>query len=362
MRSLHLFAGGGGGLLADLILGHRPTVAVEIEPNARAVLEARRADGWFPDLVEIHDDITTFDATRWRGRVDLVAAGFPCQDISLAGKGRGLDGERSGLFFEAMRVVRDVRPRFVFLENSPAITVRGLGRVLGELAELGFDAEWTCLPASAVGAPHRRNRWWLLARMADADAGLGDDAHEAVCAGRDAVDGRGADGADADSRRREEQRQPQHRDEQRARGHESDRLRARGRGQGAAVADTCREQCEDHEAAISRTTTDDLPADADRAGRAQQRCAVAAPAARDVAECDRGQAKPGVGRGADGLAQWLDETRAGYWTGDWERGVPRVVDGEPGRVARLKQLGNGQVPQCAAAAFEILMQRLEDRT
>jgi DNA (cytosine-5)-methyltransferase 1 len=98
-----------------------------------------------------------------RGRVDLVFGGFPCQDISLAGRGAGLAGARSGLWFEMLRIIREVRPRVVFLENVAAITFRGLDAVLGSLAESGYDAEWLCLQASDVGATHRRDRWFCLA-------------------------------------------------------------------------------------------------------------------------------------------------------------------------------------------------------
>jgi DNA (cytosine-5)-methyltransferase 1 len=96
-------------------------------------------------------------------RVDVICGGFPCQDISYAGQGAGLDGERSGLFFEAVRVVRELRPRVVVLENVAALLTRGLDRVLGTLAEIGFDAEWHWLPAERLGAPHQRERCYVVA-------------------------------------------------------------------------------------------------------------------------------------------------------------------------------------------------------
>ena len=94
--------------------------------------------------------------------VDVICGGFPCQDISYAGHGAGLDGERSGLFYEAIRVVRELRPRVVVLENVAALLTRGLDRVLGTLAEIGYDAEWHCIPAAAVGAPHIRDRVFVI--------------------------------------------------------------------------------------------------------------------------------------------------------------------------------------------------------
>lgn len=94
---------------------------------------------------------------------DVWTGGFPCQDISVAGKGAGLDGERSGLYHEWFRLIRAVRPRVVVVENVPALLGRGMGRVLGDLASCGYDAEWDCIPASAFGAPHRRDRIWIVA-------------------------------------------------------------------------------------------------------------------------------------------------------------------------------------------------------
>ena len=95
--------------------------------------------------------------------VDVLCGGFPCQDISFAGAGAGIDGARSGLWSEYARLVGELRPRWVVVENVPALLGRGVGRVLGDLAEIGYDAEWDCLPASAFGAPHRRDRFWLVA-------------------------------------------------------------------------------------------------------------------------------------------------------------------------------------------------------
>lgn len=99
----------------------------------------------------------------WRGRVDVISAGFPCQDVSIAGTGKGLDGERSGLWRESARLVHEIRPRFVFVENSPALTFRGLDVILRDLAKMGYDAQWGVLGAVHAGAPHRRERLWLVA-------------------------------------------------------------------------------------------------------------------------------------------------------------------------------------------------------
>lgn len=95
--------------------------------------------------------------------VDLVAGGFPCQDISYAGRGAGLDGKRSGLWYEFARIIGEIRPRYVLVENVPALLARGIGNVLGSLASFGYDAEWDCIPAAAIGAPHRRDRIFIVA-------------------------------------------------------------------------------------------------------------------------------------------------------------------------------------------------------
>jgi DNA (cytosine-5)-methyltransferase 1 len=162
VNELHLFAGAGGGILAGHLLGRRCICAVEYNAYARSILVARQNDGTLPPF-PIWDDVRTFDGRPWRGVVDVVAGGFPCQDISIAGKGDGLDGERSGLWSEFKRVVREVRPSRVEVENSSMLTSRGLGRVLGDLAELGFHARWGVLGAAGVGAPHERDRLWISA-------------------------------------------------------------------------------------------------------------------------------------------------------------------------------------------------------
>jgi len=144
------------------------TVAyVEREPYAQAVLIKRMREGLL-DSAPIYDDVRTFDGSKYRGLVDIVFGGFPCQDISVAGKGAGIkEGTRSGLFYELMRVVGEIRPPFIFLENVPTITNRGLDVVLATLSEAGYDAKWITIRASDVGAPHRRERWFCLAYSND---------------------------------------------------------------------------------------------------------------------------------------------------------------------------------------------------
>ncbi|MCP4169956.1 MAG: DNA cytosine methyltransferase [Fuerstiella sp.] len=161
MNELALFAGAGGGILGGHLLGWRTICAVEQNHFAAAVLAMRQNDGILSPF-PIWDDVRTFDGKPWRGIADVVSGGFPCQDISVNGSGEGITGERSGLWCEMSRIIREVQPRFVFVENSPALTVRGLGSVLGDLAEMGFDAEWGCVSAAECGAPHKRDRIWIV--------------------------------------------------------------------------------------------------------------------------------------------------------------------------------------------------------
>jgi DNA (cytosine-5)-methyltransferase 1 len=165
MNELHLFAGAGGGILGGMLLGHTPVCAVEIEPYCRKVLLQRQRDGILPKF-PIWDDVCTFDGKPWRGLVDVVCGGFPCQDISAAGRGAGIEGERSGLWKEMARIIGEIRPRYVFIENSPLLRTRGLSVVLKDLAEMGYDARWGVLGAHHVGAPHKRQRVWIVAYSA----------------------------------------------------------------------------------------------------------------------------------------------------------------------------------------------------
>ena len=180
MNELALFAGAGGGILGGKLLGWRTVCAVEWDAYARDVLVARQNDGCL-DPFPIWDDIQTFDGRAWRGRVDVVSGGFPCQDISAAGKGAGIDGERSGMWGHMARIIGEVRPRFVFVENSPLLVGRGLARVLGDLAKMGYDARWGVLGAHHAGAPHKRDRIWVVAYAAQL-LGDGSDDHARVSA------------------------------------------------------------------------------------------------------------------------------------------------------------------------------------
>jgi len=203
---LDTFAGIGGFSLGFERTGHFETVAFcEIEAYPAGIL----ARHW-PE-VYIHDDITTLGYTRegdepddWmlydkeadheivRGPIDDISGGFPCQDLSLAGNQAGIEGEKSGLWGELFRLIRRARPKYAVLENVAALLSgdRGAwaGRVFGDLASIGYCAEWHCIPASSVGAPHRRDRVWIIAYP---DPGLGEESDEELPPGRDAIEPRG---------------------------------------------------------------------------------------------------------------------------------------------------------------------------
>lgn len=166
LRVLDLFSGIGGFSLALKRTGGFKTVAYcEIEPYCQAVLLDKMREGAL-DIAPICADVKLLDPGPWQGNVEIITAGFPCPDISFAGKNSGIDGERTGLWRPAFALIRDIRPRYVILENVAALLDRGLGVILGELARMGYDAEWRVLPACRFGAAHCRERVWIVA---DAD-------------------------------------------------------------------------------------------------------------------------------------------------------------------------------------------------
>lgn len=168
LYGLDLFSGIGGisEALKDYV---RPICYCENDPYAAGVLFSRMLDGAIPKA-PIFPDVRNLNKRILKADIDIIYGGFPCQDISVAGRGKGLGGEQSSLFFEVVRLVRELRPTFIFLENSPAITGRGLSEVTAKISAMGYDCRWTVLSAAETGAPHLRERWWLLA-YADSERG-----------------------------------------------------------------------------------------------------------------------------------------------------------------------------------------------
>ena len=161
LNGLSLFSGIGG---IDVALSEwvRPIAYCEIDPYCQGVLFSRMADESLSNS-PLWDDIRTLQGFPFIGSIDIIYGGFPCQGISVAGLGKGLADERSGLFFEIIRLCREIEPRFIFLENVPAITSRGGAEVVRQIASLGYDCRWCVISAASVGALHRRERWFLLA-------------------------------------------------------------------------------------------------------------------------------------------------------------------------------------------------------
>ncbi len=159
INGLSLFSGIGG---IDVALSEyvQPIAYCEIESYCQSVLLQRMSEGHLPKA-PIWDDIRTLP-TDQLSPVEIIYGGFPCQDISVAGLQKGLEGKRSGLIFEVFKVIDATRPSFVFLENVPNIRTKGAERVCKELAERGYDCRWCCISASDVGANHKRERWFLL--------------------------------------------------------------------------------------------------------------------------------------------------------------------------------------------------------
>lgn len=281
LRVLDLFSGIGGFSLGLERTGGFKTVAFcEIETYCRRVL----AKHW-PE-VPCYNDVRTLTAERLRSdgiAVDVICGGFPCQDISVAGKQVGIGGERSGLWSEIARLAGELRPCLIIVENVAALLGNGLDRVLGDLAALGFDAEWHCIPAAALGASHVRDRFWLVA-YSNGGRSHGEPVSIAECISAPDFAWHGAPEhvADASGERRGEARQ--HRQRQ----------------------------------AEWFTRGSSILADADPQGFSH--------------------------RLAGRLRAELTLSPSGRWWGP-EPDVGRVADGVPSRVDRLRALGNAVVPQ-----------------
>lgn len=352
MRSMHLFAGGGGGLLADLILGHRPVIAVEWERYPCQSLRERAAEGWFPDLRVWEGDVRMFDASEYRGRVDVIHAGFPCQDISLAGKQAGVgEGTRSGLYREVLRISSEVRPRYIFLENVSAIVTNGLGTVLGDLASMGYSARWCCLRASDVGAPHHRDRWWLLATNSYSSNG----GSEQECEHQWAEEPRGSGSGDVGSRSVCDTV---------CDGESSISGREREMG-GSILAATGRQQASDESVGSGEDVANTISSGCEDGSELQPEQGLSRSDGRGSVSDPTGLGDPKQQephRGEDSAREerpeftdelcGVEDARYQWWQA--EPGVGRMVDGMANRVHRLKALGNGQVPLQAAVAWKIL--------
>lgn len=365
MNELHLFAGAGGGILGSELLGIRTICAVELEPYPASVLLARQNDGLLPPF-PIWDDVCTFDGRPWRGLVDVVSGGFPCQDISAAGKGAGIDGARSGLWREMHRIINEVRPKFAFLENSPLLVGRGLARVLGDLAEIGYDAEWLVLGADDVGAPHVRKRIWILAHDPHAD-GLQRPKQGEQYTGSQVIDGcslhrldAGDDVADRNNERsRRGDEFPESLAEKRCMDWNSNRFRKEaerevsGGEQAAQSTRVCRDVSYSNRQLRRQGKQPGNREEIDNCGFTVSNTPHQGHVRGDgeLSENER------LGSQGDYHAGRAETNDCGEW---WsaEPDVGRVAHGVAARVDRIKALGNGQVPAVAATAFRVLLGRI----
>jgi len=320
-RKLSLFSGIGGGCLGSKILGWRTVCYIEKNEFCQSILKKRIDDGILDDA-PIWDDVQTFDGEQWNNCVDIVTAGFPCQPFSIAGKQQAGKDERN-MWQQTARIIGEVRPPIGLLENVPNLA-RGehgyYGRVIGDLAELGYNAIWDIIPAAAVDAPHRRERLWILCWDSDADEGRlkrcaklhrqrwrrfdGKQRHNAMRFCEDV--------ADASGRRGPKNGLPAGRQESWSRG-------------SSKIRDTKRPDVES-----SRREKDVEDARGER---------------QEQPRGDR--SRTGEARKPERMARWPPEPDLG-----------RVVDGVPNKVDRLQGLGNAQVPQQMAIAFDLLSQRM----
>jgi DNA (cytosine-5)-methyltransferase 1 len=302
MNELALFAGAGGGILGGHLLGWRTICAVEWEQYPASVLCARQNDKILPPF-PIWDDVQTFDGNPWRGIVDVVSGGFPCQDISAAGGGAGITGERSSMWKHMARIIGEVRPQYAFVENSPMLTTRGLGVVLADLSTLGFNAKWGVVSAADVGANHQRERIWIRAEQRNIFSHTEHNGFGRRQQQSESIE-KTVRLADSDNN-----------------GHNNEEQRKLFE---STKSSSAREK-------FNKIRGHNLLANAIEFGT------------------------QGKSSNTGKSSEWIDSSGIGnrnWWAA--EPNVGRVANGVAARVDRLKAIGNGQVPLCAATAWELL--------
>jgi len=383
MNELALFAGAGGGILGGHLLGWRTVCAVEWEEYPASILCARQNDYLLPPF-PIWDDVCSFDGTPWRGIVDVISGGFPCQDISAAGKGVGIDGERSGMWGEMARIIHEVRPRYVFVENSPMLTSRGLGRVLGDLASMGFDARWGVLGAADIGANHQRDRIWIVAKWrgqlphaqhhrirwweqqqesiarSHGEASYSDGIGSQITTNEQELEGEGGNQLQAEQPR--DPSQVANASEQGLQGEQWSQFEGdgdRSTDQGEAMANArceLRDQGNSAELGGGEEVGATCTVLDQSGGEGQSLPYPMLDGLQGFGEEWGSEGQTGLcgGEGSN-EEQDLFATSSYWWS--VEPDVGRVVDGLAARVDRLKAVGNGQVPLCASQAFRILNRR-----
>jgi len=341
VNELALFAGAGGGILGGHLLGWRTVCAVEWEAYPASVLCARQNDGLLPNF-PIWDDVQTFDGKPWAGIVDVVSGGFPCQDISVAGGGDGLDGKRSGMWREMARIIGEVRPKYAFVENSPMLTSRGLGTVLRDLAQLGFDAEWGVLGADEVGANHKRKRIWIVAYSNSNSDFWAKSKSNGIQNQTKGITG------------------SQHSSTWQSSGASSlFRKDALQRHEKPNMAYTSFEPISNKSNSRSNIGFDEQQGKG--TGNINGSCSQKNVSnASSVRQQGQGKYEQSINSAQNSQRQTNYAESIGrpeFWA--IEPNVGRVANGVAARMDRLKAIGNGQVPLCAATAFNLLKERLD---
>jgi len=348
MNELSLFSGAGGGLLGTKLLGWRHVGYVEYEKYCQQVIAQRIKDGILseaPIFGDVREFVQSGAAKKYKGFVDVVTAGFPCQPFSVAGKRKGKEDERN-MWPSTIQIIRDVQPRYAFLENVPGLLNSGyFQEILGSLAQAGYDAKWIVLGADDVGAPHRRKRLWIKATSQDPKRGRcvhWEHEEERVQVREQREPGSGS-----------RERVPR----------EASKLavdtNSISMGWDERTSETVRSQVQEPERQESQHIWEDI----------SQTRNVADTSSIRLEEHGHSQAEDVIKRGkevpntsSERLEGWESPGRESeenssssgscWWS--TEPNVGRVANGVASRVDRLKAIGNGQVPLVVAQAWEIL--------
>ena len=337
-----LFTGIGGIDLGFEWAGIETKWQVEIDNYCQELLSVR-----FPHT-EKFTDIHKVGSHNLE-KVDIISGGFPCQDISVAGKGAGIEGERSGLWTELHRVISELRPRFAFIENVPMLTIRGGTRVIADLTKIGYDAEWTIIGADDVGAWHKRKRIWIVSypRCSHGKRNKVREEFKEQIKKKDAIKSKRPTKWDSKriiTRSQDELSNTKFRDV------ETRCKRCRGlcqkssRGRSSSnVTCLCKAVSNSNSRPRKAQHQKRVLGKSNKEGKAERHSNA------NIQRRREGNTKQRVGGVANGLSDRLDR----YWIREPE-GIPRVATGQTNRVQRLKGLGNAIVPQVAYKVMEMI--------
>jgi len=338
MRELSLFTGAGGGLLGTLLLGWRTVGYVEVNTYCQQVIAARIKDGFLPEA-PIFSDVRAFIregyAKAYQGMVDVITAGFPCQPFSAAGKRLGANDERN-MWPETIECIRLVRPEYALLENVSSLLTSGyFGTVLSDLAQSGYDTRWRVLSAAELGAPHRRDRVWIVAHT-NSKRGAGTIQHQHRRNTKARLGSNGKVQSMADSNEDQQQlHQPGKQSEVSSRANSGRSGQNVAHAQGKRVGRLAMEREPQQKVANAAGESENVPnANANRCNKVEQQ----------------------DGSAAEGNTLVSSIAQRGYGEEWWavEPELGRVADGVAHRVDRLEAIGNGQVPAVARAAWTLL--------